>query len=103
MLRNLIEVLITIKGDTLIKKGTGSKTNPYSIGDFKVAQSNDKLNTRYTGEYIEYSNYLWRIIEVKDGRTKVILADTISSDQEWVETSYESKTQIYNPKEKGNV
>ncbi|MBQ2639900.1 MAG: DUF5011 domain-containing protein [Bacilli bacterium] len=98
-----IRPVITIKGDTLIKKGTGSKTNPYSIGDFKVAQSNDKLNTRYTGEYIEYSNYLWRIIEVKDGRTKVILADTISSDQEWVETSYESKTQIYNPKEKGNV
>ena len=98
-----IRPVITIKGNTLIKSGEGTIEKPYSIGDFKTAKSNDLLNTRYTGEYIKYSEYLWRIIEIKDGLTKVILNSTLSSDGSSITTTYYTDSNIYNPNKKENV
>lgn len=101
-----VRPVITIKGDSRVKEGKGTYEDPYNLGDFKRAKDNQKLNKRYTGEYIEYSNYLWRIIDVdSDGTTKVILDNTIKSNGENVETFYKTsnKSKIYNPKQKDNV
>ena len=101
-----VRPVLTIKGNTLIKSGDGTATNPYSFGETPKAKPDDKINTRYTGEYINYSGMLWRIIEVNDdGTTKVISNDTIKENGSNIKTYYQttSKTKIYNPTEKGNV
>lgn len=101
-----VRPVITIKGDSLVISGDGTKSNPYSIGDFTYANADDKLNTRYTGEFIKYSGMLWRIIDVdSDGTTKVIADTTVYNNGNRVQTFYDttSKEKIYNPKEKGNV
>ena len=101
-----IRPVITIKGSSRVKEGKGTYDDPYNIGDFKRGRTNQKLNTRYSGEYISYSNYLWRIVDVdNDGTTKVIADDTIKIDGDEVDTYYKTKdkVKIYNPNQKGNV
>ena len=101
-----IRPVLTIKGDVLLKKGTGTKENPYYIGETPSASTDDKINTRHSGEYIEYSGVLWRIVEVnKDGTTKIISNKVINKNAEKITTFYDttSETKQYNPKENGNV
>lgn len=101
-----VRPVLTIKGSTLIEDGDGTKDNPYSIGDMESAKAGDKLNTRHSGEFVSYSGMLWRIIDIdSDNTTKVIANTTIYNDGVRVLTSYDtdSKTKIYNPKERGNV
>ncbi len=101
-----IRPVLTIKGSTLIKGGDGTSEKPYSIGDIKKARSGDYLNTRYTGEYVKYSGYLWRIIDVADDSTvKVIANNNLKSGGESVTTFYDtnSESKLYNPNQKGNI
>lgn len=101
-----VRPVLTIKGSTLIEDGDGTKDNPYSLGDMESAKAGDKLNTRHSGEFVSYSGMLWRIIDIdSDNTTKVIANTTIYNDGVRVLTSYDtdSKTKIYNPKERGNV
>src|SRR5699024_5603068 len=85
-----IRPVLTIKGDALVVSGDGTLSNPYSIDDFTYAKTNDKLNSRYSGEYILYSGMLWRIVDVSDdGTTKVIANTTIYNDGDRVETFYD--------------
>ena len=100
-----VRPVITIE-DTLIKSGTGTADNPYSIGDTKSGKADDKLNTRNSGEYVLYTGMLWRIIEVNsDGTVKVISDDTLKKNGQNITTSYSTKseTKIYNPTESGNI
>ncbi|MEG1009671.1 MAG: hypothetical protein RSF67_07680 [Clostridia bacterium] len=56
-----------------ISTGNGTLGTPYKIiGDMAGAVSETKLNLRHTGEFINYDNKLWRIMEVENGLTKVI-------------------------------
>lgn len=101
-----VRPVITIKGDLLIENGNGTKEKPYSIGDFEYAKTNDKVNTRHSGEFVRYSGILWRVVDSDtDGTTKVIANTTLYNDNSRVEIHYEtdSKAKIYNPKERGNV
>ncbi|MBE6157429.1 MAG: DUF5011 domain-containing protein [Firmicutes bacterium] len=101
-----VRPIITIKGDSLIKDGNGTFNNPYYLGDYKTGKSGSSLNKRITGEYIKYSGYLWRIIEVdNDGTTKVILDTILSDDTARVEICYDTNgsSKIYNAEEKGNI
>ncbi len=99
-----VKPIITIKGDTLIQSGLGTFDSPYNLGDIKSGKVDDKINTRTSGEFIEYSGMLWRIVEVnKDGTTKIISMDTITNKEAQLRTYYTSKTKQYNPSEKGNV
>lgn len=100
-----IRPVLTIKGDTLIKSGNGTIDEPYSLGDFTSGKVKDLINTRFSGEYINYSGMLWRIIETnEDGTTKIIATETLRNNDEKIEYYYipGNKT-IYNPKEKGNI
>lgn len=101
-----VRPVITIKGDLLIDNGNGTKEKPYSIGDVAGAKSNDKVNTRNSGEYVRYSGILWRIVDTDtDGTTKVIANTTLYDNNDPIETYYDTKgkAKIYNPKESGNV
>ncbi|MBR2246983.1 MAG: DUF5011 domain-containing protein [Bacilli bacterium] len=101
-----VRPVITIKGSSLVKKGLGTYESPYYLGDVKKAKTNTKLNKRKTGEYFEYANYLWRIIETdNDGTTKVIMDNTVKGDELNVLTFYKTKdkAKIYNPNQRGNV
>ena len=100
-----IRPLITIKGSNLITSGTGTENDPYQIDDMKTGKTDENLNTRYSGEYIEYSNMLWRIVEVeKSGAIKVISNSNVPIAGE-KRISYDSSitNRIYNPNQKGNV
>ncbi|MDD6264059.1 MAG: DUF5011 domain-containing protein [bacterium] len=100
-----IRPVITIKGSNLITLGTGTENDPYQIDDMKTGKPDENLNTRYSGEYIEYSNMLWRIVEVeKSGAIKVISNSNVPIAGE-KRISYDSSitNRIYNPNQKGNV
>ena len=102
-----VRPVLTIDGDTLIKKGEGTRVSPYEFGETKTGKPDDLINTRYTGEYIEYGGIKWRIIEVNsDGTTKIISVENIKQNGANVTTNYEGVTtteKVYNPKQKGNV
>ena len=93
-----VRPVITIKGDSLIKGGNGSKDNPYTFKEVKSGKADELLNTRHSGEYISYSNRVFRIIGIdSDSTIKVISNDVILEDIK------SSDTSIYNPKQKGNI
>ena len=101
-----VRPMMTIKGDSLIKGGNGTKTDPYTFGDSTIGKGGSPVNERSTGEYISDGTVLWRIIDVlNDGTTKVISTSTINGINEKVVFGYgDSVTKIiYNPKEKKNV
>ena len=93
--------MIAIKGNILLTGGNGTITSPYKFESSKKANPGDKVNTINTGEYIRYSNSIWRFIEKDvDSTSKIIL----SSNYSIISTKYnDSKVKIYNPKTKGNV
>ena len=97
-----VRPVLTLKGSSLIKSGDGSSSNPYSYNDFSSGNVSDNLNARYSGEYISYSGYRWRVIETeKEGATKVIL-DGILNDSTTKYSTTDS-VKLYNPEQKGNV
>lgn len=102
-----VRPVLTIDGNTLIIEGDGTSSNPYVLTDYVKLQKNSKINTRYVGEYISYSGYLWRIQGVEsDGTTKIILNQSLYDDNgELISLYYDDKIKNtqYNPEEKGNV
>ncbi len=97
---------VKLKDDVLIIDGTGSKTDPYTLGELPEASRNDLLNTRAAGEYVTYSGYIFRIVEVaKDGTVHVIQDGVLGQEGNPVDISYPSSNviNIYNPKAKGNI
>lgn len=101
-----VRPVITIKGDLEISSGDGTYENPYNFAETPKAKTDDKVNTRYSGEYVKFAGMTWRIIEVNDdGTTKVISDGNIQKEGVKAETKYStsSKNKIYKPTEKGNV
>lgn len=75
---------ITIKSDARVISGDGTKDNPYNF-DIVI---NNLLNTKYVGDYINYNNYTWRIIETDDNYVKVVMEGVIKVDGEDYYTNY---------------
>lgn len=94
--------IITIKGNSIVDDGAGTVDDPYKLADdLKYAKSGELVNDRYLGEYLSIDNNTWRIIGIEDdGTTKVILNETLVSDESEVEynNSGDINTYIYNPK-----
>jgi len=79
--------------------GSGTKESPYRLPyDYDEANTDDKIYTRHSGEYVKLSNngteQLFRIVEVVDNKTKIVAMDyadnkatrkfaTSSSDTLW--------------------
>ena len=102
-----VRPVITIKGSSLIISGTGTINNPYKLKDYVKAKPNVELNTRLSGEYINYGGMLWRIVDVnKDGTTRVICEQSLYDDTEPVIIMPDASLTgnlTYNPKQNGNI
>lgn len=100
-----VRPILTIKGNSLITKGKGTRENPYEIGDFKKAKPSDKVNTRQSGEYLDIAGQLYRIVDVaSDGATKVVAEFTIFKGYANYEIDYgDTKEASYNTTEQENV
>lgn len=100
-----VRPVITIKGSVLITDGSGTISEPYQIDDMKTGKTDESLNTRYSGEYIEYSNMLWRIVETENsGTVKVVSNENIPiAGEERISYDDNITNKIYNPNQKGNV
>lgn len=100
-----VRPVITINGDALITSGDGTENNPYYLEDYIKGKKKAHINSRYSGEYISYSGYLWRIVEtLSDETTKVVMEETLHNDGAPIEINYKTTgTKLYNPTEKGNV
>lgn len=97
-----VRPMMTIKGDTLITNGDGTKENPYVFGDTKKAKGGSLLNERFTGEYISIDEYKYRIIKSNnDGTTKVISDFTIDELETDGNDIYEKIT--YDPNKKSSA
>lgn len=71
-----VRPVITLSSDVLYISGSGTETNPYIIS----SDVKEKLNDTYVGEYLTYNDNLWRIIEVNDTSTKVVLDSSLEDD-----------------------
>lgn len=76
-----IRPTITLKEDTKILSGNGTKENPYKIED----------NTITIGKYINYSNMIWKIIEINNNSYKLALSYPL--EKEYI---YSKKTNQFN-------
>lgn len=102
-----VRPMIVIKGNSLITDGDGTIYNPYVFNETKKGKGGDLLNTRYSGEYVEYNSSIYRIIEIdNDKTTKVISTSTVSDERgNTLKTASMPKSNKleYNPKKKENV
>lgn len=101
-----VRPVITIKGSTLIKSGSGTYNDPYTFGETKTGKADELINSRYSGEYITYGGILWRIVEANDdGTTKIISMPNVKKEGEVIKIAYETddELKIYNPKQNGNI
>ena len=67
----------------VIFKGAGTKSNPYTIiGDKKAPTYNTTLlNTRSSGEYVNFNNEKWRIVDTSDGITKIVANNYVTINE----------------------
>ncbi len=72
---------IYMKSSVTYLSGTGSRSNPYRIGeDISTPSSSAKLNTRVSGEYVSFKNNLFRIVGIENNTTKIVTADYLKID-----------------------
>lgn len=99
-----IRPVISLKKDTLVRSGNGTKSNPYMIGDYKIAKAQDKLNSRISGEYVKISGYMFRIMEVNsDNSIKMIMSSTIYKNSENIQITYNKDAGVYNVNKEGSI
>lgn len=100
-----VRPMFTIKGNISAVSGNGSITDPYTFGDSTPIKGGEELNNASTGEYVDISGDLYRVIDVENGYTKVIAEDSITRSSELVlAVPTIAATELsYNPKVKGSA
>ena len=83
-----IRPVITLKENTKIIGGNGTKESPYKIEDSTIT----------IGKYISYSNLLWKIIDIDENSYKLALDNPLN-----IEYIYSNKTNQFNIKEYGSI
>ena len=78
-----VRPVISLSSEILYSKGLGTLSNPYEI----VSDSIHMLKDTYVGEYVTYSNLLWRVIDKGENKTKLVL----ESDNELKVSDYQEK------------
>ena len=62
-----------------------------------------KLNTTTSGQYLTYNNLLWRIVDVDKDKTKVVLEDTLKSNDESLKKAFSTTTNKYSIEQYNNI
>lgn len=97
-----VRPMFAIKGDTLIRSGSGEFRDPYLLPDYSYLKSGSLLNDASVGDYIEDGNSIWVVVDtLKDGTTKAITTTVLTRDRESTCKQDSSTKRItYNPKNK---
>lgn len=81
-----VRPVINLKINTEYVSGDGTINNPYII---------DNNNTIKSGDYVSYSDYLWKVINVDDEKIKLATTDYISSYGEYISKNFSDKSNEY--------
>lgn len=77
-----IRPAITMDPTVYVVSGNGSKALPYILeGNSTNVAKGTLINTRYSGEYLKINGVSYRIVNVSNNLTKVIMVDTLSERQ----------------------
>lgn len=74
-----IRPVINVLSSIMVSEGRGTKTSPYVILSDNVGDG-DLLNTRMSGEYVDFNNDLYRIVTVDNNMTKIVRVDYLRSE-----------------------
>lgn len=90
-----VRPVITIKNDTDLMHGDGSKTSPYAV----IEKSIIKLSDVYISKYINYSGSTYRVISTGEN-VKIALSDNIKDGDKYLEKTFGGKNNIYSTSKK---
>lgn len=79
-----VRVVIKLRNSTLTYAGNGAKSNPYIIEKKEVKY----LVNSNVSEYVNYSDYTWRIIGKDEEKVKVVLDGYLKTDEEDLTKKY---------------
>lgn len=99
-----IRPVIVIDKNSLVYDGDGTKGNPYLLTN-KINESKI-LNEHHTGEYVEFSNLLWRIVHINEnGTTRLVLnQDIFENGATQLIHPFDSNDEIvFNSEKQGNI
>lgn len=82
---------ITLNGDIEVIRGNGTKETPYLLDK----TTENILNKKYVGEYLNYSGYTWRIIETDDEYVKIAMNGIVKNDEGEDLITYFGKSNYY--------
>jgi len=98
---------LVLKSDLKVVDGDGTINNPYKLDDYNYANANTPLSERITGEFVNYSGYLFRIIEIEENdNIKIIMESTLQGENgNLLRETYKNDNNkfIYNVEEKHNL
>ena len=88
---------IYLKSGVQLIGGTGTESNPYRIkGDQEQAEANVTLiNTRQSGEYVNFDGYLYRIVGIENETTKLIKDDYVKDENSTILTKAVASSTIF--------
>ena len=92
---NGMRPVVNLKSNILIASGSGTEDDPYRLdGDNDTNLEGTLLNTRYSGEYIDFGsgeNNLYRIVSHENGvGTKITSAEPLKNNGSFVTTAFGS-------------
>lgn len=82
---------ITLNGDVEVIRGNGTKETPYLLDK----TTENILNKKYVGEFLNYSGYTWRIIETDDEYVKIAMNGIVKNDEGEDLITYFGKSNYY--------
>lgn len=100
-----IRPVLNIRKNETIISGDGTNATPYVLkSNNQELKPGTNIKEARTGEYINYSGYLWRVINNKNnGNIKVVMDDILKSDFENSLCTFDIKDNYYNPNVKNNI
>lgn len=94
-----VRPVITINGKTALKAGTGTVDDPYMIETLNYKD----LKTTTSGQYVNYANALWRIVDVEADKVKVVLEDTLKNEEGNIKKAFSSDTNVFDTTSWDNI
>ncbi len=87
---------VYLKSSVTLSEGTGTRTNPYRIGEDKSTGTNGtNINERVSGEYVTFKGDKYRIVEVENNTTKIVKADYLLDNNNSLMQKKFAKGQIF--------
>lgn len=72
-IRPSIYLKTNVKFSNVNDENVGKRSNPYRIvGDKNVGVSGENINSRMSGEYVQFDGKLYRIVDIEDNKTKIV-------------------------------